>query len=86
MDSLDDAWSESERRRQEVAIRDLMFHDLDYEEAMEQFSKEFKEKGHAILHLPEHVKMRMNRDSLYVMQPVLNHYRQLRGASPIYII
>ena len=63
MDSLDDAWGESERRRREVAIRDLMFHDLDYEKAMGQFSKQFKEKGHAILHLPEHVKRRMSRDS-----------------------
>ncbi len=85
MSSLDGAWEESHMRRQEVAVRNLTFPDRDLEEALEQFSKELREKSSAVLHLPEHVKRRLNRDSLYIMQPVLNHYRKLRGEPLVYI-
>lgn len=83
--TLVDAWEETSKREQEIAIKNLRFPDRDLEMALEQVEKDLREKGHAILHLPEHVKRRENRDSLYIMQPVLNHYRELRGAPPIYL-
>lgn len=85
MSSLDGAWEESHMRRQEVAVRNLTFSDPDYKKSLEDFSKELKEKGHAVLRLPEHVKRREARDSLYIMQPVLNHYKELRGEPLVYI-
>lgn len=85
MNSLDDAWRESERRRHEIELRNLTFPDRELEKCLAKAGKDLRDKGCATLNLPEHIKRRLENESIYIMQPVLNHYRELRGESLIYI-
>jgi hypothetical protein len=82
--TLEDAREETQKRRQEITIRNLRFPDMDLEEALEKVSKDLREKGHARI---GHIlfNRRENKDWLYIMEPILNYWRRIRDG-PHYII